>query len=161
MDKVAKTPKGFRRLPDGWLTYEPEREKTRTTYVDPGVAIKVAKFEKGVRTFIPGCSERVFGTFQSYPCGATPKHDPDANGRLTKCGRHCAAAKQRKQDKQDAATALRRAKWDLFDAINSAERKVEPALRQIAAGHNDPRSLAQEVIAALDAARQRRRDSDD
>ena len=37
--------------------------------------------------------------------------------------------------------------------VQTSTAALEPALRQIAAGHNDPRSLAESVIAALDDAR--------
>ena len=146
-------PKGFRRLQDGFLFYDPSIEKTRTSYTDPGAAIKVQKRDaENKLVYVPGCNERCFGTWQSHPCGHPPKYDPDANGRLTKCGHHSAAAKKRKADKRDARIAGWHAKWDRDRAIHEARDKVEPALRQIAAGHNDPRGLATEVIAALDAA---------
>lgn len=146
-------PKGFRKLEDGFLVYDPSIEKARFGYVDPGVAIKVLRRDAaGKLTHVPGCSERCFGTFKSFPCGKPPKFDPDKRGRMTKCGHHSAAAKQRKIDKRDARIAGWHAKWDRERAIETARGKIEPALRQIAAGHNDPRGLATEVIAALDAA---------
>jgi hypothetical protein len=43
-------------------------------------------------------------------------------------------------------------KWKLQDDLSKANGMIEPALRQIAEGHNDPRTLAQEVLAAVDAA---------
>lgn len=100
-----------------------------------------------------GCNERVFRDYSSFPCGKTPKHDPDAHGRMTKCGVHCAAATDRRKAKQ----AERRAAWEAAlereIALSNAVAALEPALRRIAEGHNNPRDLAQEVIAALDAAR--------
>lgn len=71
------------------------------------------------------------------PHGAWCKaHDPDAV-----------------KAKREARYAKMRAGWDREKSLNDAKAALEPALRQIAAGHNDPRALAESVIAALDAAR--------
>jgi hypothetical protein len=98
------------------------------------------------------CTERVWHARWRSGCSNTAKHDPDENGVPTKCGVHSKAA----QAKRDAKSAERRqawqAEWDRDRAIADAKSKIIPALRQIAAGHNDPRGLATEVLAALDAA---------
>ena len=101
----------------------------------------------------PGCNERMFENYSSHPCGKTPKHDPDAQGRPTKCGTHCQSAKDARKAKADAKMKALQDKWERHRAITAAVSAIEPALRKIAAGHNDPRTLAQEVIAALDDAR--------
>lgn len=118
-------------------------------YTDPGEAI-VRHWAGG---FVPTCTERVFGDWSSSPCKKAPKHDPDANGRMTKCGTHSQAAKDRRKAASKAQTEKWQADWRRNDAIKTAEVKLEPALREIAAGHNDARGLAQRIIAELDAAR--------
>ena len=64
------------------------------------------------------------------------------------------------QAKLAAREAAWRAKWDELDRRGEIRKRLEAAtndcidaLRQIAAGHNDARALAAEVIARLDAAR--------
>lgn len=101
----------------------------------------------------PSCNESVFSMYYSSACGKTPKFDPDKNGRPTKCGHHSAAAKARKKAKQEAADARWRAERAKQDAIYAATKALEPALRRIAEGHNDPRTFATEVLDALDKAR--------
>ena len=135
---------GLKRGEDGILVWNGGRH-----YTDPGEAVKT--WNGGVLRI--GCNERVSSGFSSYPCGCTPKHDPDANGNLTKCGRHSAAAKAKKAAKEQAARDLWRAKFKASNAVRDAASALEPALRQIAKGYNNPRALAQEIIAELDAAR--------
>ncbi len=118
-------------------------------YRDPGEAVKT--WWAGELRI--GCGESVFADFSSGPCGKIPKHDPDANGNMTKCGKHSAAAKAKRKAAREARDNAWRQKWDKSAAIGKATSQLEPALRQIADGHNDARGLAQEIIAALDAAR--------
>ena len=101
---------------------------------------------------IISCTERIWKERRGRRCTTAAKYDPDATGKLTKCGTHCAAAKEKRNAKFQAAMAERRAKWDRDRQIHDAKANLIPALRQIAAGHNDPRDLAIEVLAALDAA---------
>lgn len=125
--------RGFTRGADGILEWHGGRD-----YDDPGEAIKT--WRAGELRL--GCNQLVYGEHSFSPCGKPPKHDPDANGRMTKCGAHCAAS-----------TARREADFLRKQALRDAVAGLEPALRQIADGHNDPRALAQEVIARLDQAR--------
>lgn len=136
--------KGLVRDGDGILAWQGGRH-----YSDPGEAVKT--WWRGELRI--GCAEEIFQNWSSHPCGKTPKHDPDANGRPTKCGTHSASAKAKREAASHARWKEAKAKALRQDAIGKARAEVEPALRRIAEGHNDPRGLAQEVIAALDAAR--------
>jgi hypothetical protein len=95
------------------------------------------------------CCEQVHGTSRAdgiYQCRRKNGFGPN--------GAYC---KQHDPDAVKAKAAARQAEYDAKGAREIARWKataaLEPALRQIAAGHNDPRSLAESVIAALDAAR--------
>lgn len=136
--------KGLIRGVDGILEWHGGRH-----YDDPGEAVKT--WWAGELRL--GCNDRVFRDYSSFPCGKTPKHDPDAHGRMTKCGVHCAAATERRKAKQAERFEAWKADLNRKNAVHSAVAALEPALRRIAEGHNNPRDLAQEVIAALDAAR--------
>ena len=102
---------------------------------------------------LTSCNESVFKTWSNGPCGNTPKHDPDANGRPTKCGHHSAAGKAKREAKRAATDQKWRDQSAARTAVHNAEVAMEAAIRRIAEGHNDPRSLALEVVAQLDAAR--------
>lgn len=119
-------------------------------YSDPGEAVKTW-WEGKLRC---GCTERASEVWRSSPCGKTPKHDPDANGNLTKCDVHSAAAKAKRTAALDAKHDAWKRGVDLNMALNEATKALEPSLRKIAEGHNDPRALAQATIAAIDAARE-------
>ena len=58
-----------------------------------------------------------------------------------------------KKAKRDAKVDEWMRQSEASQKLHAAKAALEPALRQIAAGHNDPRSLAEIVIAALDDAR--------
>lgn len=139
-----KLGQGFVRDTDGILVWQGGRH-----YQDPGEAVKTW-WAGEVRC---GCTEPIPASYSSSPCGKTAKYDPDANGRPTKCGRHSAAAKVKRKAAQEERDRAWRAKWDSQRALSTATAALEPALRKIAEGHNDARGLAQEVIAALDAAK--------
>lgn len=89
-----------------------------------------------------------------FQCGK-PGKTKLADGS-TWCGHHNPAARAR----NDARKAATRAKWDArWGALQEATERQNRrrladaaawgAIRQIADGHNDPRSLAQEVLAML------------
>ena len=100
-----------------------------------------------------GCNASVHSSWNSSPCGNTPKHDPDVNGRFTKCGIHSAAAEARREGKKKQEHVKWRAQTDAKAALRKAEAALEQALDTIAAGHNDPRSVAIEALRNLMAAR--------
>jgi hypothetical protein len=135
----------LKRDSDGVLMYRPGGRY----YEEPQEAIKIRRAGE-LRL---GCNAQMYDNFSSWPCSKTPKYDPDANGRPTKCGTHCAEANRKRQEKRAASNAAYMAKIEKTGAIRSAEKALEYALRQIASGHNDPRGLAQDVLSALDAAR--------
>lgn len=98
------------------------------------------------------CNERIFSGWRHHRCGKPAKHDPDSDGNFTRCGIHCAAAVEKRRAKSDAKMAAEKTIRLRNAAINKATNALLPAMREIAAGHNDPRALAQAVIAELDAA---------
>jgi hypothetical protein len=136
--------KDFMRTKDGYLYPTGGRY-----YREPGEAIKTWRNGE----LKPGCNAEVFAMWSSSPCGNTPKHDPDHLGRPTKCGMHCKAAVEKREAKKAATTARWNAEWAARDALHEARAGLETALRKIAEGHNDPRSLAQETLDTLEAAK--------
>lgn len=86
-------------------------------------------------------------------CSKFATDEPDADGNPTKCAVHSEAGIARRKVRQQERDQQWRAKWARDNALAAANKQIEPALRKIAEGHNDARGLAQEVIAALDAAR--------
>ena len=118
-------------------------------YSDPGEAL--VRWWAG--KLVPTCTESIYRNWSSGPCQRAPRHDPDANGRMTKCAIHCQATKDKRAAKAVEREAAWRLKFKRDVAIRKSTADLEPALRKIADGHNDARGLAQEIIAALDAAR--------
>ncbi|QGH74657.1 hypothetical protein KNU84_gp047 [Bacteriophage DSS3_VP1] len=137
---MKETPKGFKRLSDGVLHWNPGWD--RVSYDDPGEAIK--QHWAGELRF--ACNERNFSNYRSHPCGNTAKYDPDENGNLTKCGHHSAAAKARKKKKQEERDAARNAKWDYARSVREHQHQLEAIVREIALGHNDPRTLCSDWV---------------
>lgn len=135
---------GLVRGDDGILVWHGGRR-----YSDPREAVKTW----GAGVLRCGCTEMIISNYSSHPCGNIPKHDPDANGNLTRCGMHSASAKAKRKAAQEKRDASIRRKLEMQALLSKANAAVEPALRQIAEGHNDPRSLAFGIIAAIDAAR--------
>lgn len=123
-------------------------------YRDPGEALKTHRAGELVLT----CTESVFDRWSSAPCSRKPTHDPDARGFPTKCGIHCAAAKERKKAKSEKEDEARRADYQRRNELKLAEAEIEVALRKIADGYNDARGLAQEVMARVDGLRGNRKD---
>jgi hypothetical protein len=138
-------PSGFVRGEDGILEWHGSAR-----YSDPKEAVKTWWRDK-MRL---GCTEPLSGPgYYGGPCGNTAKHDPDANGRPTKCGVHSAAAVEKRKEKQDATMRKWRAQWGAADRLRDAQLGLEAALHKIADGDNDPRTTAREAITALDEAR--------
>jgi chorismate mutase len=149
MDKVKEVlPDGFLRDKDGVLIWRGGGYMAH--YSDRGEAVKW--HSAGALRLT--CTERMFNKFHSSPCTNAPKHDPDVNGRLTKCGVHCKAAVAKREAKAEERTAKWKAQTKANIELDKAEVAVMAALRQIASGHNDPRALAQSVLDRLDAAKE-------
>ena len=79
-------------------------------------------------------------------CSNKAKYDPDADGNPTHCGVHCEAAVERRAEKQEQRTADSLKKWAAKDRQRKFQNDCVTAVRSIAAGHNDPRGLAQSII---------------
>lgn len=71
--------------------------------------------------------------------------DPDSGGEFTTCKQHSETATAERAAKQKAAYDAENAKWQL----KFAAPKMKAALEQIAAGHNNPRALASQVLEGM------------
>ena len=98
----------------------------------------------------PQCRESVYhGRGGSSQCARAGTVCEEVNGeQMYFCAQHSTAEKE-------AREAAARAKWDAEDRARKAEwaalrnaPKFQSALEQIAAGHNDARGLAEEVLRA-------------
>lgn len=139
--------KGFTRDKDGVLVWQ---GGIGNSYRDPGEAVK---FHYAGKLHF-GCTERRYGLMRSASCDNAAKYDPDANGNPTKCGNHSKAAYERRNAKKDATEKRWRQQWQADAALREAQSALEPALRQIVQGHNNPRELAFEVLERLHEARE-------
>lgn len=142
-----KTPY-FIRGDDGILRKNPALNPwERRPYGDPGEALNIQSGGK----FSLGCTHKRFENYSSFPCGKTPKHDPDSNGHPKKCGHHSAASAKRKKDKADAKMQ----EWRDRNARNADIRAVKaemlPLIKSIAEGHNDPRTACREWLDRYEA----------
>ena len=72
--------------------------------------------------------------------------DPDKDGNPTTCKQHSQEASKARKDKRDAEYARQSREW----AFKRNGERFYDALKLIAEGHNDPRSLAQDVISKSD-----------
>lgn len=116
-------------------------------YEDPGESIKLSWDQAKGHV----CAERTWGTWDAKPCSRPAKHDPDRKGNPTRCGHHCKAAVEKREAKKTARwSAWERERRAMLE-ISKAEQAMGPALRTIANGHNDPRTLAREIIEKFDA----------
>lgn len=101
----------------------------------------------------PRCHAEVYcGTYRRFSQCQSSASVIEENGNQW-CGNHSPAAEKRRADKRQAATDARNAKWSRYEIQNQTSIRVIAALREIEAGHNDPRALAREVLEAYDAAR--------
>lgn len=85
------------------------------------------------------------GGWGGKQCSRKAVCDPDENGDPTTCKQHSHAAKESLRAKQKAAYDAETAKW----RERHAAPKMRAALEKIADGHNDPRSIAREVLDGL------------
>lgn len=141
---MSDLPEGFKRDDDGTPRWNPA-PFSRPSYVEPSEAIKLVY---GKDQFC--CNERVFRGYSTGPCGKPAKHDPDANGNLTKCGHHSAAAKARKKAKQEATYARWEAEAKAKQRAADLNSEAIEIVRKIAAGHNDPRGLCLDWVQRKD-----------
>jgi len=89
-------------------------------------------------------------------CSKHATQDPDADGNPTKCSVHSEAGQERLAQRRRERDAKLFREWtekeelrQLAEQRKAAMAAAIEACRKIAAGHNDPRALAQEVIAML------------
>ena len=92
------------------------------------------------------CTAKVSGSWRSRVCGKKAKHDI-VNGVATRCGIHSLAAAKKREAKRQEAEAKWRREFDEKIQIRNARKAAIDAIKQIAAGHNNPRELANEVVA--------------
>lgn len=98
----------------------------------------------------PRCTESLFADWHRYQCENRAKYDPDANGNPTKCGIHSEAAKAKRAAKSKAKYDAESAKWARKQALHDLSTEAQQIVRQIAEGHNDPRSLCADWVARHD-----------
>lgn len=133
---------GLRRGPDGVI--ERIDGILCRSYENPGEAV-IQWCGRGVKEF--GCNHSThLYSGGTGPCGKPAKHDPDHRGNLTKCGHHSNAAMEKKAAKRKAKSEAWMSRYDLEHQKRQMESESLEILRKIAAGHNDPRSVAQEFI---------------
>ncbi|AWI90303.1 hypothetical protein C0214_19800 [Methylobacterium sp. DM1] len=83
----------------------------------------------------------VFRCVKGEDVGFCKQHDPEA----------VAAREKAWREKFDRERAAESAKWERARRLTEANRAAKEALEQIAAGHNDPRVLAAEILALFPA----------
>lgn len=134
---MTDTPEGFKRDEDGILHYV---GGIGARFSDRGEACKM-----GGR-FV--CTTTVYstGSFFGHCCDKSPKHDPDHNGNPTKCGIHSDAAKAKRKAKSDEKYRQWQEKSKRRAQIVRLQAEQGEIIEQIAAGHNDPRSLCQDWL---------------
>jgi len=86
-------------------------------------------------------------------CSKLACDDPDEDGNPTRCATHSKAGIERSKQRSDERYRQYTLEAERTQRLCAATAALEPALRQIAEGHNDARGLAQEAIAKIDAAR--------
>jgi len=97
------------------------------------------------------CGKRLFGEWNSYQCNNRAKFDPiEPHGRPTRCGVHSSATQKRKDDKEAAARAILAERRRVANIRQKVKLDALEAIKAIAAGHNNARGLALEVLAPLE-----------
>tara|TARA_R110000744_G_scaffold203992_1_gene322864 strand:- start:132 stop:500 length:369 start_codon:yes stop_codon:yes gene_type:complete len=92
------------------------------------------------------CAEAVSsgdGWLGSHQCSRKAKHGPHGAW----CKQHDPEAVKAKREARDVKW---KAEWKASSANNKFKIDCQVAIRSIAAGHNDPRGLAQEIIDELE-----------
>ena len=134
---MSDTPEGWRRREDGIL--EPDPGIQRRAIHEEAVLNRDGSFQ---------CRARVSSrdAWRMSNCANPAKHDPDKNGNPTKCGIHCKAAVEKRKAKSDAKHEEWLKRHDLNDQRRKIQAELEPIIRQIAGGHNDPRGLCSDWL---------------
>lgn len=98
------------------------------------------------KTYSPDrCAESVWdriGGWHHYQCSRKRGHGPEQ----AFCKQHSPDAKKARKDAQEARWRVEQEERRKARAIRSAKDEALNACRAIAAGHNDPRGLAQKVV---------------
>ena len=89
------------------------------------------------------CCESVADGYSNKQCSRSAGYGPHG----AYCKQHDPEAKAQKRADQSAKW---RAEWDANARQSAFERDCQDAIRQIAAGHNDPAGLARSIIAKLE-----------
>ena len=92
------------------------------------------------------CCAEVYGLHMWHQCSQKAKHDPDETGKPTTCGIHSIAARKRRAIKEAAKYDRNRKIWDARSKKENGRSAALTVIKQIAGGHNDPRSLCAEFI---------------
>ena len=99
------------------------------------------------------CTARVYrtGEYRSAQCSNKATKDPDAEGKPTKCGTHSDEATARRDKKSKERLEKAMLNYRQRDERQKLEREAPAIIRQIAEGHNDPRSLCAAWLAKWEA----------
>lgn len=81
-----------------------------------------------------------------YQCSRKAKFDPDWTGKPTRCRMHSRAKEAEKAEAARIKAEEDAARWARKRQISSAQREALVLIEKIAAGHNDPRGAALELI---------------
>tara|TARA_R110000851_G_scaffold204528_1_gene356459 strand:+ start:246 stop:704 length:459 start_codon:yes stop_codon:yes gene_type:complete len=145
--------KHFTRMPDGVLRLTKQYESfTRKPEMNEAVEFRVYNHGSVVDWKL-GCGATTSHNFQSCYCQNAAKHDPDENGNGTRCGIHSKATIKKRRDKQDAKWAAQRAIYDARNARMKHKEDCVALVKEIADGHNDPRTACIELINAKENAK--------
>ena len=79
-------------------------------------------------------------------CSHKANSDPDYLGLPTRCKAHSRAAEAARKAKSDAKYRAEREAWNRRDRQERAMRAALALVIKIAAGHNDPRGAAQDLL---------------
>lgn len=85
-----------------------------------------------------------------HGCSKCATDDPDADGNPTKCSTHSKAGQARLAERHLAQNQISRDRFEKERRKRAFDLNCQQAIRDIAAGHNDPRTLAQSIIDKLE-----------
>ena len=101
--------------------------------------------EKGRRPDPDRCAEEVHGDYLFHQCNRKRGYGPEQ----AFCKQHSPEAKQAREDARKAKHDAEMSKWRKERAESDAKDRALDLIKQIAAGHNDPRGAAIDLLNTL------------